>query len=239
MTRAGCLLCGAELRYLTSHEPRTCVLCERAHSANAVCAAGHFVCDACHGMGVPEMIVAVCAAAATADPVALAGDLMRSPRVHMHGPEHHLLVPAVLLAAAGHLRGDPRRGALLVEARRRAEAVKGGFCGFWGACGAAVGAGLFVSLWTGATPLSGPEWRLANAMTARALAVIADSGGPRCCKRDSLIAITEAVAFARAQLGLELTASAPPACAYVALNKECPRAACRFYPLTEESSRSR
>ena len=36
----------------------------------------------------------------------------------------------------------------------RATDIKGGFCGFYGNCGAAVGTGIYVSIITGATPLT-------------------------------------------------------------------------------------
>ncbi|VUT25840.1 MAG: hypothetical protein MOIL_01256 [Candidatus Methanolliviera sp. GoM_oil] len=55
----------------------------------------------------------------------------------------------------------------------------GGFCGYHGDCGAAVGTGIFISLITDATPLSKHEWKLSNLMTAKSLLSIANHGGPR------------------------------------------------------------
>jgi hypothetical protein len=109
----------------------------------------------------------------------------------------HLLVPAVLLAAYCNATGRPRdeKAGLIANARSRAEEVKKGSCGFNGNCGAAVGTGIFMSLITGATPLSRAEWRLANLMTSESLRVIANLGGPRCCKRDVFLALRAAAAF--------------------------------------------
>ena len=108
-------------------------------------------------------------------------------------------------------RASLREGEKIAKARQRAEHVLGGFCGFYGNCGAAVGTGIFMSLITDATPLSHEEWRLSNLMTARSLLTIAHAGGPRCCKRNSFLAIAEAVRFAQERFGVEMAAP-PPAC---------------------------
>ena len=56
-----------------------------------------------------------------------------------------------------------------------------------------MGTGIFISLITDATPLSKEDWGLANRMTAASLNTIAEHGGPRCCKRDSFLAIMDAI----------------------------------------------
>ena len=227
---SGCILCGAPLAYVTKAEPRICALCGATGDADAACKAGHYVCDRCHQLGAPELIEQVCVRAAGTDPLRLAVELMRSPRIHMHGPEHHFLVPAVLLAAFLNASG---RGAekekLIGEARRRAQAVKGGFCGFWGACGAAIGVGIFASLVQDASPLSKAEWRVANAATARALARIAERGGPRCCKRDTFLALSSAADSARESLGVLLALPATIHCEFSAMNEECLNDECPFF----------
>ena len=73
----------------------------------------------------------------------------------------------------------------LHEMMRRGGEVPGGACGFWGACGAGISTGMFMSIITGSTPLQTDAWGLSNQMTAAALAKIGEVGGPRCCKRDS------------------------------------------------------
>jgi hypothetical protein len=45
------------------------------------------------------MIEKVCIHSESTKPVQLAISLMNAPTVAMHGPEHHFLVPAVLLTA--------------------------------------------------------------------------------------------------------------------------------------------
>ncbi len=225
---SGCLVCGGELVYLAASEPMTCALCGAVRASPARCAAGHYACDACHAAPARDVIERACAASDERDPIALAVRLMRQPSVKMHGPEHHFLVPAVLLAAWSNARGEPGlRASRVAEARRRAEPVLGSFCGIQGACGAGIGAGIFVAIASGSTPLRGPERGLSNRMTARALDVISRTEGARCCKRESFLAILAAARFARAHLGADLPARGP-ACEWTGSNRECAGDACPF-----------
>ncbi len=106
--------------------------------------------------------------------------------------------------------------------------MAGGFCGLQGACGAGIGTGTFVAVATGSTPLAGPARGLSNRMTARALQVIAETDAPRCCKRDSFLAILAAARFAREHLGVHLPARGP-ACEWSGTNRECLGEACAFH----------
>ncbi|MEA5115152.1 MAG: DUF5714 domain-containing protein [Geobacteraceae bacterium] len=192
---------------------------------------GHFVCDACHNAGACDLIERCCSNTDCVSPVALAMTLMKNPAVKMHGPEHHFLVPAVLLTAF-HAATNAGKGTLaerVREARKRSDDVKGGFCGFHGACGAAIGAGIFMSIVTDATPLTGAERRLSNLLTAECLLTIAKSGGARCCKRETFRAIVTAVEFVRRELGVSLPVDLVPACVFSAMNRECLRERCGFY----------
>jgi hypothetical protein len=207
----------------------TCARCGAAGESQASCQAGHFVCDRCHAGKAKDVIEQVCAASTLTDPVAIAQGLMRHPSVKLHGPEHHLLVPAALLAALSNARGEPeRRAERVAEARRRAEPLVGGLCGFQGACGAAIGAGIFASIATGATPLSKEAWRLSNGLTAKALDAVARAGGPRCCKRDTYLSILAGARFASASLGVDLEARAV-GCEWSEQNQECLEAGCPFH----------
>jgi hypothetical protein len=147
----------------------------------------------------------------------------------MHGPEHHFLVPAALVAAYSNVRGETEaRGRRVAEVRRRSEPVAGGFCGLQGACGAGIGAGTFVSVVTGATPLTGERRGLANLATSRALTLVAATEGPRCCKRDSWLSLLSAVRFAREHLDTDMPARGPR-CTFRDRNRECIARDCPFH----------
>jgi hypothetical protein len=246
--RTGCLVCGAPLEYFAAPRALPCAVCGAGRGADAACTAGHYVCDACHAGTANDWIERRAAATLDTDPVRLANDIMHSPLVAMHGPEHHFLVPAALLASYHNARAaaagaaasrtvgavageaDPAaaRAAAVAKARGRAEIVPGGFCGLQGVCGAAVGAGIFASVATGATPLSRAEWGLANELSAEVLGAIAGLGGPRCCKRDVYVALGTARRFAAARLGVAMGDDRPIVCEFAALNRECALTPCPY-----------
>ena len=227
----GCLICGKELVYFETERDLVCMYCGETHSANASCVDGHFVCDRCHGSSANDLIERTCLQETGSDPLALAIKLMRSPQFHMHGPEHHFMVPAVLLAAWHNQSAGPQGDLAkqLAQARKRAEIVPGGFCGFQGACGAAIGTGIFVSVITESTPTSKETWGLSNLMTAESLKAIAEPGGPRCCKRDSFLALLTAMEFMKVHFGATWQVEQPVICTFISLNKECIHRDCPFF----------
>ncbi len=228
--RSGCLLCGADLEYLAEHQALSCHFCGTTDTANARCVNGHYLCDTCHSGSAGDVIEFACISSDCPDPVSLALTLMEHPSLNMHGPEHHFLVPAVLLATYAEIKGLPKeeKETMIRTARQRSGDVKGGFCGFHGACGAGIGTGIFVSLITAATPLSTGERGLSNRMTAESLLTISQTGGARCCKRDSLLAILAAVRFLKDEFGILLPVRDEIRCAFSHLNRECLEQACPF-----------
>jgi hypothetical protein len=229
--RTACLACGEELVYLPEAQGMRCAGCQRSFESHARCARGHFYCDACHSSDAMEVIERLCLHSEETDPAALTRAVMHHPALKMHGPEHHFLTPAALLAAWCNLRGEPeeRKASLLTEARRRATQVPGGACGAWGACGAAIGAGIFVSVVTGATPRSREPWALSQAMTAEVLGVLARLGGPRCCKRNTWLATLAAAKFSGKHLGAPMPTRGAP-CDFSPMNPDCHTEHCPFYP---------
>jgi hypothetical protein len=228
--REGCLVCGKGLVYGKTGKLE-CFYCHRVYDSNVKCEAGHFVCDECHSMSGNDLIESFCTATRLEEPLKLALILMRNPRIKMHGPEHHFLVPAVLLAAYYNIKKDYKeKGPKIREARLRSSKILGGFCGFYGDCGAAVGTGIFMSLITNSTPLSKQEWKLSNSMTARSLLAIANHGGPRCCKRNTYLAINEAVDFLEENMGVTMIINRNIRCEFRDLNKECLKEKCPFFP---------
>ena len=222
-----CLICGAELTYLDRDEPMTCCLCGREVSGKTRCRAGHFVCDHCHSRGV-DSILGLCLGEISKNPVEILEKMMSLPFCHMHGPEHHVMVGAALLTAYRNGGGELELEEALGEMIRRGGSVPGGVCGFWGACGAGISAGQFVAIATGSTPLAQESWGLANRMTASALARIGAVGGPRCCKRDSYLAVLAAAEFAAEHLGVQMETS-HPLCGRSRRNNQCIGPRCPFF----------
>lgn len=85
------------------------------------------------------------------DPVVLMQTIRSHPHFRMHGPEHHAMVPAVILTALRN-RGCFVTHEQFTTAIQRGQTIGGGSCAFCGACGAAIGVGVATSLLLGATP---------------------------------------------------------------------------------------
>ncbi|MCP4179867.1 MAG: SAM-dependent methyltransferase [bacterium] len=225
-----CIICGADIIYLETQVEKTCYYCNFKSATNTICKSGHFICDSCHSAGALNLIEKFCISTDLMDPIEMVNILMKNPAVKMHGPEHHFLIPAVLITAYYNFLKQPElKENKILKARTRAKKIPGGNCGFLGNCGAAVGTGIFMSLITGATPLSKQEWRVSNLMTAESLHRIAVSGGPRCCKRNTYIAILEAVKFINEHMKIRLVAPDIINCEYSDLNSECIGKECLFY----------
>lgn len=157
--------------------------------------------------------------------------LMDLEGLPMHCPYHHFIVPAALLtqSAVFEKRDVSELSAWLDLAEERAKTVPAGFCGECGTCGSAVGVGMFLSIYTGATPKSVENWQQANEITGICLQKIAAYPGPRCCKRTSFLAVNEGVPYLNEKLGLEFTIETDPSCTYHNRNAECLEGECPFY----------
>ena len=221
-----CLICSAPLTYLEQDEIMECAICRKTEPSKTRCVHGHYVCSDCHTQGM-DSIFGLCLKESSCDPLEILEKMMSMPFCHMHGPEHHVMVGAALLTAYRNAGGELDLEAALKEMYSRGKAVPGGACGFWGACGAGVSTGQFVSIATGSTPLTVEPWGLSNQMTAKALESIGKVGGPRCCKRDSYLAILAAVDFAAEHLQVQMEKSYP-ACFRSAQNNQCIGKRCPF-----------
>ena len=223
-----CLICGAPLEYLQEAVPMECRLCGKKVLSTARCVKGHYVCDECHSEGL-DALISLCLNEKSKDPIAIMDKLMSQPFCHMHGPEHHDMVGAALLTVYRNAGGDMDLEPRLLAMLQRGRQVPGGACGFWGACGAGISSGIFVSLISGASPLATEAWGLSNLMTAKSLEAIGKIGGPRCCKRDSYLAILSAVAFVREHFGVEMETH-DIVCTRCADNNQCIGNRCPFNP---------
>lgn len=230
--RNDCLLCGMPLKYWQTPRIMHCVICGKAFEAEVSCERGHYVCDACHSGKAETLIMAVCNHTTLKDPIAIMQQCMDQPCVHMHGPEHHFLTGAALLAAYAGCGGAVDLERMLPELLRRSKQVPGGACGAWGCCGAAISAGIFLSLVTGNTPLSSDSWGTSMALTAKVLERIAAIGGPRCCKRDSFVAAQTAAEYVKEHLGISMEVPEQIVCRYFPNNAQCKKELCPFYPAT-------
>lgn len=221
-----CLICKAPLEYLKEDMEMECELCHKKEKSKTRCVNGHYVCNECHMQGI-DSLVWICMEEKSDNPVIILNKMMSQPFCHMHGPEHHIMVGMALLTAYKNSGGGIDLEKALVEMNSRGRSVPGGACGFWGACGAGISTGMFLSIVTGSTPLGKDNFGLSHRMTASALEAIGEIGGPRCCKRDSYLSILRAVDFVRENLGIHME-QPKIRCSYSSRNNQCIGARCPF-----------
>ena len=221
-----CLICKAPLEYLNEDVEMECELCHKKENSKTRCVNGHYVCNECHMQGI-DSLVGMCMEETSKNPVEILNKMMAMPFCHMHGPEHHIMVGMALLTAYKNSGGNIDLKNALIEMNSRGCSVPGGACGFWGACGAGLSTGMFISIVTGSTPLGEENFGLSHKMTSGALAAIGEIGGPRCCKRDSYLSIQQAVSFVRENLGINMDQS-EIRCSYSSQNNQCIGKRCPF-----------
>lgn len=221
-----CLICGAPLEYLSGDVEMECVICHKTARSRTRCVNGHFVCDECHARGI-DAVFGLCLSETSKNPAEILNKMMRLPFCHMHGPEHHVLVGAALLTAYKNAGGGIELPEALGEIKSRGQNVPGGACGFWGACGAGISSGIFVSIISGSTPLAKEPFGLSNRMTAKALEAIGSVGGPRCCKRDAYLSVLAAVDFTEEHFGVKME-KPDIVCGFSAKNNQCLGKRCPF-----------
>ena len=174
MPTPDCLICGAELEYFTAPHNMKCAICGKEYETTAACQEGHFICDTCHMEKGIALIHDFCIESESRNPVAILQQIMARPEIYMHGPEHHVMVGAALLTAYKNAGGDIELDSALTEMMNRGRNVPGGACGFWGACGAGISSGMFISIISKSTPLTKEPFALSHRMTAKSLSAIGE-----------------------------------------------------------------
>ena len=100
-----CLICGKPLVYYETGREMECSICHKLVESYASCEEGHYVCDECHAKKGIEVIIESCLKSQSKNPIQMMQELMEDPYIYMHGPEHHIMVGAVLLAAYANCGG--------------------------------------------------------------------------------------------------------------------------------------
>jgi hypothetical protein len=214
------MVCGTPLVYKVDESIAWCHYCQATLPANAVCEQGHFVCDACHTTNGLIVIKHICQTTRETDLIALFDKIRRHPAIPRHGPEHHLLVPAIILTAflnqGGEVTPEMFRTVLA-----RGKSVSGGACGFLGVCGAATGVGIAFSVLLKANPVKPKERRQVLGAVQTVLGELSSWEAARCCQRDCWLALRKAAELSRRLLPIPLTAEAPLVCRQSGERQDC------------------
>lgn len=162
-------------------------------------------------------------------PVRIFKNMAKKDYISMHGPEHHVLDGASLLVAY-HNAGmeidlDKSLEKLLKEGLR----MPGAMCGLWGVCGAvtSIGAALAIIDETGPLSTDG-TWGEHMSFTAKAIGALGSVNGPRCCKRDAMLAFKYGVEYVNDHYaaGLEYEEQQ---CEFSEMNAQCIGQRCPFF----------
>lgn len=218
-----------QLALVERTERAACLYCGTVEETDWSCPAGHFTCEGCRCAEACELIEKACVASVQVDPLELATLLMRHPAFTQAGPEHHLIVAPVVLACVRRAGGAPVTSDGIREAIARSKSVPAGACADRGDCGGAVGAGVALSILSGARPLRGEPRSLALRATATAGLALAEMGGIRCCKQ----AVFCGIETAWAELRVELLPGLPPlarqVCRLSSRQNDCKKGACPYH----------
>lgn len=163
------------------------------------------------------------------DPVKIFNHIAKCDFVRMHGPEHHVLDGACVLAAFYNALGgiDLKKG--IEHIAKEGVKMPGAMCGYWGVCGAVTSVGAALGFIDSTGPLTTDgSWGKHMEYTAKALFNLAETKGPRCCKRDGYIALKCAVEFLNENYNVNLECS-DIKCGFYPKNEQCIKERCLFY----------
>ena len=230
---SGCMKCGAPLIYTGEDKVYACSYCKEESATHVVCENGHFVCDACHSEEGLPVIEHICLTTKETDMIALLKEIRKHPAVPVNGPEHHFMVPGIILATYKNLGGTITAQDILKGIKRGVQ-VPGGYCGFMGVCGAAVGVGIAFALILESNPIKPVERKIVQGVTGAVLMDIAAYEAARCCQRDSWIALKKAAELSKKYLPLPIEAKEHLSCRQQGKNKECIKDACPLWPAKKD-----
>lgn len=149
--------------------------------------------------------------------------------MNLHGPEHHILDGACILVAyknaGGQIDLDEALNKLMAEGLR----MPGAMCGLWGICGAITSIGAALAIIDGTGPLSADgTWGEHMSYTAATVSELGQINGPRCCKRDAMIAFKNGIEYINRHYPVKLEWR-KSTCPYSQMNTQCIHERCPFF----------
>ena len=223
---SNCMVCQSELVYSTRETELSCHYCGEKKLGSVTCKEGHYVCDACHSTEALAVIEHLCEHSTEQDMLKLFYTIREHPSIPKHGPEHHAMVPAIIVSAYKNSGGKIPPNALKT-ALSRGSSIIGGSCGFLGICGAASGVGIAFAIILESTPVASKARSSAQKVTHAVLGEIAQYEAARCCNREVWTALSIASKLSENFLHVKLLAQMEVKCNQKKFNqycygKECP-----------------
>ena len=163
------------------------------------------------------------------NPVLIFKNMARKDYISIHGPEHHILDGASLLMAYYNAGGAIDIDAALDKLLQEGLRMPGAMCGLWGVCGAITSIGAALSIIDGTGPLSTDgTWGNHMSFTSDALNELGKINGPRCCKRDAMIAFKHGIEYVNSHYDVTIEYE-DQTCEFKSQNQQCIKERCPFY----------
>lgn len=170
------------------------------------------------------------------NPVRIFKNIAKKEYVSIHGPEHHILDGASLLVAYKNAGGEIDIDFALERLMQEGLRMPGAMCGLWGICGAITSIGAALAIIDGTGPLSTDgTWGDHMGYTAKAIGELGAINGPRCCKRDAMIAFKNGIEYVNTHYKVELQYENMK-CEFTNRNGQCIKERCPFYPCSNDRS---
>lgn len=163
------------------------------------------------------------------DPVKIFKNMAEKDYISIHGPEHHVLDGACILAAFYNAGGKIDLDSSLKQIFSEGLRMPGAMCGLWGVCGAvtSIGAALAIIDKTGPLSTDG-SWGEHMSFTSETIKELGQINGPRCCKRDAMTAFKHAIDYINSHYDVTLKYEGQQ-CGFSQLNQQCIKERCPFY----------
>jgi len=163
------------------------------------------------------------------NPVHIFKIIAKKEYINMHGPEHHVLDGACLLMAFYNAGGKIDIDTSLEQLVKEGLRMPGAMCGLWGVCGAITSIGAALAIIDGTGPLSTDgTWGKHMSFTSKAISELGKINGPRCCKRDAMVAFKNGTEYVNSHYDVKLEYENQE-CEFSNQNQQCIKERCPFY----------
>lgn len=163
------------------------------------------------------------------NPVRIFKNIASKDYINMHGPEHHILDGACILVAYKNAGGDIDIDNALNKILYEGLRMPGAMCGLWGICGAITSIGAALAIIDGTGPLSvDGTWGDHMQFTSNAVGELGEINGPRCCKRDAMVAFKNGIEYINNNYDVHLEYESMK-CEFSSRNAQCIKERCPYY----------
>ena len=163
------------------------------------------------------------------NPAKIFKKMAKKEYISIHGPEHHILDGACLLVAYYNAGGNIDPDTALDKLKSEGLRMPGAMCGLWGICGAITSIGAALAIIDGTGPLtSDGTWGEHMSFTSQAVCELGKINGPRCCKRDAMVAFKNAIAYVNQHYKVCLEYE-DMKCEFFSHNEQCIKERCPFF----------